>query len=444
MTFELFKSTQFLVKEIIIVTKKGLIDITNLYEEINLYDSIFMPVSSGNILIKDAVSLARGLMFDGSDVLLLEIHKSENSEVIKYKKSFRIYSQSNRRNSGLNSEIYSLNFVSDEMIYSDQQRVNQSYDGFLYSEIADKILLDYLNVSEKDKKGTFDKTIGIKKLVIPNLRPLEAIEWCAKRSVDEKKSPNFLFFQNRLGFNYASLSNLLTRPEILEVKFHPKNMESNSPLDEMQSVRALEIITDYNEIEKIRLGVNAGKFIGFDLITRVIKSKDIAYKDHFESLKHGNENYNITDIINRGKKKNVEMFDSKKVLSNFGEYRKYSEYIKSHDPTSIQKEDDIEDFAFHRIAILKNLMSRRLKIVLPGNFDLSSGFNVKLIAPYFSSKERDQSDEDPIMSGKYLIVAARHVIGFDKHETLLEIATSSSGYKIPSSGDLPTNKLMEY
>jgi hypothetical protein len=35
---------------------------------------------------------------------------------------------------------------------------------------------------------------GIRDIVIPNLKPLEAIEWCAKRAIDEKKSPNFRVF----------------------------------------------------------------------------------------------------------------------------------------------------------------------------------------------------------------------------------------------------------
>ena len=36
------KSTEFLVKELSIITKDGLIDITSIYQEINIFDSLLL------------------------------------------------------------------------------------------------------------------------------------------------------------------------------------------------------------------------------------------------------------------------------------------------------------------------------------------------------------------------------------------------------------------
>ena len=58
MSIELQKSTQFKVNELVIVTKAGPIDISNIYEEINIFDSLFSPVISGSILIRDSVGLS--------------------------------------------------------------------------------------------------------------------------------------------------------------------------------------------------------------------------------------------------------------------------------------------------------------------------------------------------------------------------------------------------
>ena len=52
MTFEVKKSTQFKINELVVVTKAGNIDISGIYEEINIFDSIFLPVMNGKILIK--------------------------------------------------------------------------------------------------------------------------------------------------------------------------------------------------------------------------------------------------------------------------------------------------------------------------------------------------------------------------------------------------------
>jgi hypothetical protein len=83
--------------------------------------------------------------------------------------------------------------------------------------------LDYLKISKNNTGGVFDVSFGIRNVAIPNRRPLDAIEWCAKRAVDVKQAPNFMFYQNLLGYNFASLSNLLTKPEILDINFSAKN-----------------------------------------------------------------------------------------------------------------------------------------------------------------------------------------------------------------------------
>ena len=436
-------SNQFKVNELIIVTKAGKIDITALYEEINIFDSILMPVISGNILVRDAVGLSSILLFDGSESVLMDISKF-NDETATFKKAFRIYKQSDRTNINQNSEMYDLHFVSDELFYSDQQKINQSYEE-KYSEIIKKILIDYLKVSVNNLGGIYSDSSGIRNVVIPNLSPIESIQWCTKRALDSNQSPNFLFFQNLTGYNFASLSKLLTQPEILDIKFQTKNLSNSSPLEEISGAKSFEVLSTTNLIERTRSGVNAGTFIGFDPITRTISSKQISYDDHYSNMKHGNETPNFTPIQNRDGKENSQNFNSKKTLSIFGTARKFSEYIKKNDPTSISTNETTEDFLFQRKAIMSNLMSRRLKIVMPGNFQLSSGFNVNVQAPVFGEKEKNSNEEDKSVSGKYIIIASRHIIGFEKHETIIEVASSSSSNDfIPSSSFEEVREIMEY
>ena len=38
--------------------------------------------------------------------------------------------------------------------------------------------------------------MGIRKAILPKMKPLDAITWCAKRALDENYRPNFLFFEN--------------------------------------------------------------------------------------------------------------------------------------------------------------------------------------------------------------------------------------------------------
>ena len=431
MSFTVSNSTQFRIKDIAIVTKGSPqpIDITSLYEELNIFDSIFLPVMSGNILITDALGLSDKLAFDGSEVLAINIEKSTDNELASFKKSFRIYKQTDRRNINQTSERYILNFVSDEFFFSEQQRITQSYET-TYSNVVDKILTNYLKV-EQSNRGLLEPTSGIKKIVIPNLRPLDAVDWCAKRSIDEKNSSNYLFFRNNLGFNFVSLSTLLKKDSILNINFQPKNLSTKNPLYEMSSARSFEIIVQNDIIDKTRSGVNAGTFIGFDPMTRTFGEKQISFGDVYSAMDHGNKTANFTEIFNRDNTSTVTTNDSRKVLSIFGQTRKNSNYIQSKDPQSISKVETQENFAFQRRAILKNLMSKRMKIVMPGNFELTSGFNVDFISPGFGMKRKGDEIDDESISGKHLIVATRHIITNNKHETVIEVATDSSN--LPST-----------
>jgi hypothetical protein len=444
MTIELQRSTQFKINELVVVTKAGPIDISSIYEEISIFDSLFSPVISGSVLIRDSIGLSGRLIFDGSESLLVDIVKDENSEVASYKRSFRIYKQANRMNEGMNSEMYTLNFVTDELMYSDQQRINQAYEN-VYSQVVGRILENYLRVPQKDLKGFFESSFGIKKIVIPNLRPLEAIEWCAKRAVDGRNSPNYLFYQNIAGFNFVSLSSLLSKQDILEIKFEAKNLPGSDALSEITTARSFEVVTQNDSIEKTRMGVNAGRFIGFDPMTRSVNSRTISYADHYTTMSHGNKNPNFSVIQNRGGQTNENTFDARKTVSFFGTNRKFSNYIKRNDPASLSKLDDTENYIFQRKAILANLMSKRIKITMPGNFQLSSGFNVRVEAPFFGIKEKGDENKDVSLTGKYIIIGSRHIIGFEKHETIIEVATTSSENDvIPVSNPNQTTQVLSY
>ena len=417
---------QFFIKEVAIVTKNGAkLDIKKIFEEINIFDSLFLPVVNGTILISDSIGLTNKLELDGSESLLLEIAKDEDSEIASYKKAFRIYKQTERVNTNQSGEAYLLHFVSDELMFSDQQRVTQSYTG-KYSDIVASIMFDYLQVPANQLGGILSDSNGLRKVVIPNLRPLEAIEWCSKRSVDNFSSPNYVFFQNVSGYNFVGLSELLTMPSILDVRVQSKNIEGQDKFSELSGARSYEVVAQNDSMEKTRSGINAGKFIGFDPMTRIVQTRGISFLDVYASMKHGNKMPNISDTKNKAGQSNMEAFDSKKTLSMFGTGRKYSEYIKANDPESLTYIEPYEDLVFQRKSIFKNLMSKRLKFVMPGNFQLSSGYNVDVNVPELAAKEDGVEEEDLSLNGKHLIVASRHIIGFEKHETIIEVASTST------------------
>ena len=180
-------------------------------------------------------------------------------------------------------------------------------------------------------------------------------------------------------------------------------------------------------------------------MTRTVATRNLNYGDHYLNMKHGNENPNFSTLTNRDNQEAVQSYDSKKTVSIFGAARKFSEYIKARDPNSITTQDNKEDYVFQRKALFENMNSKKLKIVMPGNFQLTSGFNVNVMAPNFAKKEKGDANEDLSVSGKYIIVASRQVIGYDKHETIIEVATTSSSNDfVPADNPAQTKEILTY
>ena len=443
MADNLIQSTQFTINQLAVYTKSGdVFDIAPIFAQLHLFDSIFVPVMNGYVTIIDSIGLSEYLSFDGSEVLLVNLGKF-NDGTTSFKKSFRIRKMANRNNMNPSTLTYDLHFVSDELIYSDQRKVNQKYVD-TYSNIVSKILVEYLKLPTF--AGIFTPSYGIKSVVIPDLSPIDAIQWCTNRAIDENLGASFMFYENTVGYNFTTLSNILTKDAILDIKFFPKNLNTTEALDEMSSPRHFEVISSPDVMRRTRQGVNSGKYSVFDPITRTLghidEEKTVNYLDHFETVKHGNDTPMFSAMINRDNTNNYEQYEARRSFGFSGKARQASSYIKKKDPTSLTTVDNQEDFVFQRRAVIENLISKRLKMVMPGNFDLSSGFNVNVESPIYGKPQ----SEDESINGKYLIVASRHILDVKgKFETVIETATTSTdiGY-IQGASNILAKAALEY
>jgi hypothetical protein len=420
------KSTQFYVKEIAIQSKGGPVSIKDLVEEVNFYDNLFMPVSSGEILITDAAKLLERLS-PINDPIQFHICKTPKDEVGILKKIFRIYEISNRKNQNNNSETYVLHFVASEFTLSDQRKYSKGFKG-TYSKMVQNVLTDKTNglsLSPNDFK--IEESFGIRKFTIANLPPLKAVEWCAKRALNTNNAPDFLFYSNMSGYNFVSLSNLLKQNPILDINFSPKNLSKNSGLSEMSQARGFEVISQADSASRIQSGVDAGVHIGFDPITGFVGQTPIDGDETYKKVGGANKNPIPSEIVNDDNTTNKKNFNAMQVLSYITTKQKNSNYIKEQDPTSISQNETLELFLQQRKAIISRLMEKRIRVVMPGNFQLSSGHIVNVITPGFGATSKQEDPNfDRSLGGKYLIVGTRHILSGNRHVTVIELATNST------------------
>ena len=101
----------------------------------------------------------------------------------------------------------------------------------------------------------------------------------------------------------AGVSFPLSFSEKIETKkkrrfsFETKNKnEKGSAFEELSTARSFEVISEYDSIARTRKGVDAGTFIGFDLVTKNISRRPLSFDDHYGNMKHGNKTPNFSAI----------------------------------------------------------------------------------------------------------------------------------------------------
>jgi hypothetical protein len=428
------QSTQIVIEKLLIHDKEETLklDIKGLFEEINVFDSILFPCMSGNIVLRDAVGLSTKLNFDGNQYITLEMSKDTEYDYAFERfnqRRFVIWKQTDRKEINQSSEMYTLHFVSEEFLLSAQKKIRQSYKG-TYSQIVQKILSDHLRLKNGTPDiGHIEPSKGVHDVVIPNKTPFDAINFLCKKAVNERGLSDYVFFQTRYGYNFISLSSLTRYSDtIANITFGVKNISGMYVGEEMYGARDVKVLSQYDLMESISQGVHAGKFIGFDTLTGQVEVQEIGFEKDVYNLEKQRANPNplTNQVYNKENKSSFEMYDSKISVYPFQKNRTTNSHLRSKDSTTANFIDDTHNYIYQRTALFNNIMQKRLRIVVPGNFGLYAGYSVYLEYPNRFNDKTDVNPNDKTLGGRYMIVSARHIIRFDKHETILEVATDST------------------
>lgn len=387
--------------------------IRGIMEQLDIYENIVSPVIMGSVVVIDTMGISK-MLSTGSCLIYMSLSKEGDN--LKYEKYFRIYKQEKRQSQAARSEKYVFYFCSEELIASEQKRVSRTFND-TYSNVVKNILSDQLKVTPD--RFSVDDTKGIKNIVIPALKPLDCMVWLAHRAVNKNNIPDFLFFENKFGFNFVSLSSLFSL-ESIDLHFSVKQSDPNDT-ENAFGVKSSEVITQFNLLDSIKAGTFASSVYGFDLITRTFFKKNInnSYYDKTAKL---NKNSLIPTTLNVNGVSASEANDSKRTVLVTDTYYSDSKYATTNYPN--QNLHNPEFALAHKTAVFSFLSNKKMKLLLPGNFNLTVGAIVNLKYPKKGMIDNEKN-LDSSFSGKHMVFAVRHVITPQVHQTILEIAANS-------------------
>lgn len=445
-----FYPQDFSLEQVEITTASGQkFNIRGIVVELSFFEDLYSFVTSGYVIIKDAVGLVEKLNLTGNEFINITYGKTKTqSDDGKVKRNFRLYKVGNRKPLGnLNAEYATFYFCNEILLLSEQTKISKAYTGkkiatFSSNEgIINNILSEKLRINP-NRIVEIEETYGTYDFVVPRLKPLEAISWLSTyaRPTGNRKGADMLFFETKDGFMFKSLQSLLKAEPYATYKYQQKNLDldKKSFQEGVITVLDYEIVKSFDVLGSTSDGVFANRLISIDPLTKSYKVTDFNYEKYA-----GNDGAVISPTTNKLGVKQTQAYDGKlKVaMGNFNQTR--VDYIKENQG-STAKDIHLETFVPNRTAQLGLANYTILKMSIPGDSSLTVGRTVNF--NLYSLQNGDSRELDEYFSGKYLVTAVRHVMQTQGvYQTFVEIAKQNvDGDYASQNNSSPEMKEMEW
>lgn len=402
-------SRDFRVAGISLISSSGLSkDISALVQEIQLRQDMFLSYISGEMLILDAVDMHTQLALHGGEYIY--IHITEPGKTLSINKAFRVYKIGNRMQSNDGSQRYVLYFTSEEMFESSTMKISKAYKDTTVSDVATSILTKNLKIPSK--RVFVEPTTDSMNIVLPYLRPTEALHWLASRAYTSTAA-GFMFFENLDGFHFRSLASLYKEPNAIKVPYVLESKRGQKALDmDKYAIDEYEARKDFDSLSTLASGGFAMQLTAID----------------FTNQDFTNTAYSLNSLPTM--LPNKSMTNGGQVLDRYRSH--YLTYVKSK---------GIENW-ITRTMHLAQLSNSLTEITVPGNLRLQAGKCMSLRVPYIIPPS-DSDMWDKRKSGRYLIAAVNHKFDMLNHRfnSLLLLTRDSVPEALPSADESITEKV---
>ena len=428
--------------------------------ELNIYEDINANAVTGSMHIFDSNNIISNASLQGNERLVFKLstpgtsgHRCDTvdaTEETGY--PFHIYALTDTKILSETTMTYALHFCSRELFRNARTRVSRAYNGGLAESVV-KILRDKDGLNSK-KDIYYEQTRNADKIVIPNLRPFEAIKIISQKSLSKNaKGAGYYFYETTKGFNFRSYESMLayqgqhTRDEILTLSFEPKLFDSvtNRKYLNQHSVDSYEFINHFDTLAQQSLGTYASRVITHNIYDKSYNVKDYHYHNQFSDMFHidqvssrSNKNFVVSNSpVDLDPKeggipgdKTVSDYPNSKVILQ-GSTR----YLHGENTgifgTSTDSEGLTEATRLSQLYQVEN--STRVKITIPGHSYLQVGDIIRFLLPSLEPNKGELKGFglDEFHSGRYLVTRLRHRVILGEDKMILECIKDSVTREYP-------------
>jgi hypothetical protein len=406
------------IDSIQIISSNGFgVEVKNQVIALEIYEDLFSPFTTGLLAFRDSLDLVNLFPFIGEESVTFRIRTpSFNDKDMIFDQQFYIYKISERSMVGDRSVVYEARFFSREALVDINKKISRSFQGKI-SDIATTLIKDQHDGLETNKNAVVEETPNGFKFISNYWSPVKCLNYAAETASNQNGSANYLFFENRSGFNFVSAEYLYSLPIKQEFTYdaflrdiRPDGSSVKNVEKEYQRIIKINIPNIFDYVDRSRMGMFASKLISHDILTKKYVSKNFDMLDEFNKQVHLN-NYAVTSS-NNIRRPNSLILDYHKYYGNFNNFGDVT------NARTIQK----------RMSSLQQMSATKLQIVVPGRTDYTVGNKVVVNLNKFNPIElSDEQNDilDNIFSGNYIISSVSHYIDRENHECRMELIKDS-------------------
>lgn len=391
------------------------VDITNLVAEIQIFEDLFAPCTTGTIALTDSTDLVNLFPFVGEEKVKIKVKTPslpDNVESV-IDREFYIFKMSDRKIIGDHQVFYVLHFCSFELLTDANVKLSKAYSGKI-SQIASQIIKS--EVLKTKLNVQIEDTVNSIKYVSNYWSPYKNLNFLAERALNNNGSSSYIFYENRLGLNFVSLEGIFNQTDKETYTFDTfsripgPNGTTRDPEKDFGRFLDYNIETGFDYIQRISSGMFGSKMISHDILTKKYSTKNFTMFDDFAKQKHLNPYpVSTTDVAAR-------------LNSNIYTYPKYNSAFNGFG------DDGAQNWLQKRTSLMSQAHAYRLTAEISGRTDITVGQTIKV--QLYKTRPIDANEPtdnvmDNMFSGRYVISAINHRITRKKHEIHMECLKDS-------------------
>lgn len=413
--------------------------------QLNIYQSMFQPTMHAELLVIDAIGLFENFPMIGEETIEINYRPTRDldtesggadraaSNVISTLRFMVNSVQAINPDAKGRSQSYILKLYSLEMRENSRKRIQRAFNA-KYSEAIEKILQQDL-VEDKLKidnsaNTRFEETKGVFHFIVPNIRPLGAINWMVRRAVPANSKASAMFFYETFnGFYLKAYESLIEEGNQYFDQPYPSSISDG--YDRKKYIYIADNTQAVREAVAKNYKIRDNNFITGITLNRRWNSAEKATLGYFE-----NEFFDI-DILNKKvvstKTKLEPIFDGSISKINMNT-KKYIEYMQNRNDTgdgvknrvryvlSQNEGDQPEEPRFYKdkfgeaVKKLVALGQVSVNIDVPGDTRLQVGDLIEIILPNMTGYNK--VEQDKWISGRWIVANIKHTISMGNKFTM--------------------------